>query len=339
MMITRNFIGVVVLCLCALAACTSSKESKKTLTVLSWNVWHGGHSKTYSGKGCEGTIDILKKSEADVVLMIETYGAAPMVADSLGYSYNLISDNLSIYSRYPIIRKYAFADSISTFNFGCVLPEGYRKALRLIKQAEKFHRPVICFVDTQGANCGKGAEERGQGQAIANNLYELTDVKTPIISVMIGEGGSGGALALAVADEVWMLENAYYSVITPESCASILFKDPKRAPEAAEHLKLTAADLNKMGIVEKVVEEPEDFSEEKETAHFMKKLADDLSKEIKQLEKKPVDKLLDDRYEKYRKIGRYSEYSEAVGEVPGAAQLLGVSQAPARKRRGLFGRG
>ena len=221
-------------------------------------------------------------------------------------------------------------------NFGCVLPEGYRKALRLIKQAEKFHRPVICFVDTQGANCGKGAEERGQGQAIANNLYELTDVKTPIISVMIGEGGSGGALALAVADEVWMLENAYYSVITPESCASILFKDPKRAPEAAEHLKLTAADLNKMGIVEKVVEEPEDFSEEKETSHFMKKLADDLSKEIKQLEKKPVDKLLDDRYEKYRKIGRYSEYSEAVGEVPGAAQLLGVSHAPARKRRGLF---
>jgi len=224
-------------------------------------------------------------------------------------------------------------------NFGCVLPEGYRKALRLIKQAEKFHRPVICFVDTQGANCGKGAEERGQGQAIANNLYELTDVKTPIISVMIGEGGSGGALALAVADEVWMLENAYYSVITPESCASILFKDPKRAPEAAEHLKLTASDLNKMGIVEKVVEEPEDFSDEKETSHFMKKLADDLSKEIKQLEKKPVDKLLDDRYEKYRKIGRYSEYSEAVGEVPGAAQLLGVSQAPARKRRGLFGRG
>ena len=209
-------------------------------------------------------------------------------------------------------------------NFGCVLPEGYRKALRLIKQAEKFHRPVICFVDTQGANCGKGAEERGQGQAIANNLYELTDVKTPIISVMIGEGGSGGALALAVADE---------------SCASILFKDPKRAPEAAEHLKLTASDLNKMGIVEKVVEEPEDFSKEKETSHFMKKLADDLSKEIKQLEKKPVDKLLDDRYEKYRKIGRYSEYSEAVGEVPGAAQLFGVSQAPARKRRGLFGRG
>ena len=199
-------------------------------------------------------------------------------------------------------------------NFGCVLPEGYRKALRLIKQAEKFHRPVICFVDTQGANCGKGAEERGQGQAIANNLYELTDVKTPIISVMIGEGGSGGALALAVADEVWMLENAYYSVITPESCASILFKDPKRAPEAAEHLKLTASDLNKMGIVEKVVEEPEDFSEEKETSHFMKKLADDLSKEIKQLEKKPVDKLLDDRYEKYLEQHSYLVYHRLLQE-------------------------
>ena len=131
MMITRNFIGVLALCLCALAACTSSKESKKTLTVLSWNVWHGGHSKTYSGKGCEGTIDILKKSEADVVLMIETYGAAPMVADSLGYSYNLISDNLSIYSRYPIIRKYAFADSISTFNFGGVMIDVNGKPVRV----------------------------------------------------------------------------------------------------------------------------------------------------------------------------------------------------------------
>ena len=128
-------------------------------------------------------------------------------------------------------------------NFGCVLPEGYRKALRLIKEAEKFRRPVICFVDTQGANCGKGAEERGAGEAIARNLAELSCVRVPIITVMIGEGGSGGALALAVADRVWMLENAYYSVISPESCASILFKDPKMAPQAAEHLRLTADDL------------------------------------------------------------------------------------------------
>ena len=138
-------------------------------------------------------------------------------------------------------------------HFGCVLPEGYRKALRLIKQAEKFNRPVICFVDTQGANCGKGAEERGAGEAIARNLYELSAVRTPIITVMIGEGGSGGALALAVADRVWMLSNAYYSVISPESCASILFKDPKRAPEAAEHLHLTANDLVELGIVEKKI--------------------------------------------------------------------------------------
>ena len=154
-------------------------------------------------------------------------------------------------------------------NFGCVLPEGYRKALRLIREAEKFHRPVICFVDTQGANCGKGAEERGAGEAIAQNLYELSTVKTPVISLMIGEGGSGGALALAVADRVWMLENAYYSVISPESCASILFKDPARAPEAAEHLRLTADDLLSMGIIERKVAEPADFTDEAEREAFM----------------------------------------------------------------------
>lgn len=118
---TRNYIWVALLCLFALTACLSQKKSEKTLTVLSWNVWHGGHSKTYPGKGCEGTIGILRKSKADVILMVETYGAAPMVTDSLGYQYNLISDNLCIYSRYPILRKYAFADSISTFNFGGVM--------------------------------------------------------------------------------------------------------------------------------------------------------------------------------------------------------------------------
>ena len=131
MMKTRNLIGMIAFCLFALAACTPSKESEKTLTVLSWNVWHGGHSKTYPEKGCKGTIDILKKSEADVILMVETYGAAPMVADSLGYSYNLISDNLCIYSRYPIIRKYAFADSISTFNFGGVMIDVNGKPVRV----------------------------------------------------------------------------------------------------------------------------------------------------------------------------------------------------------------
>ena len=194
-------------------------------------------------------------------------------------------------------------------NFGCVLPEGYRKALRLIREAEKFHRPVICFVDTQGANCGKGAEERGAGEAIAQNLYELSTVKTPVISLMIGEGGSGGALALAVADRVWMLENAYYSVISPESCASILFKDPARAPEAAEHLRLTADDLLSMGIIERKVAEPADFTDEAEREAFMSALGDSLAEEFRALSRLSDEKLVAERIEKYRKIGRYDVYS------------------------------
>ncbi len=201
-------------------------------------------------------------------------------------------------------------------HFGCVLPEGYRKALRLIRQAEKFHRPVVCFVDTQGANCGKGAEERGAGEAIARNLYELSAVRTPIITVMIGEGGSGGALALAVADRVWMLSNAYYSVISPESCASILFKDPKRAPEAAEHLHLTANDLLEMGIVEKKITEP-DFTDAAARHSFMKKLGQSLHRELKELSRLDTDRLLAERTEKYRKIGRYDAYRvEDTAPVP-----------------------
>lgn len=206
-------------------------------------------------------------------------------------------------------------------NFGCVLPEGYRKALRLIKQAEKFGRPVICFVDTQGANCGKGAEERGAGEAIARNLYELSAVRTPIITVMIGEGGSGGALALAVADRVWMLSNAYYSVISPESCASILFKDPKRAPEAAEHLHLTANDLLELGIIEKKIAEP-DFADEDARRVFMEKLGEALRHEIKVLSRLDSDRLLAERTEKYRKIGRYEAYSVAEAPAPRAHRWL-----------------
>ena len=140
-------------------------------------------------------------------------------------------------------------------NFGMVSPEGYRKSLRLMKQAEKFHRPVICFVDTSGAFCGIGAEERGQGQAIAENLVEMIGLKTPVISILGGEGGSGGALALAVADRVWILENAVYSVVSPEGCASILWKDAKKAKEAAECLHLTAQDMEKLGGVERVISE------------------------------------------------------------------------------------
>lgn len=151
-------------------------------------------------------------------------------------------------------------------NFGMPYPDGYRKALRLMKQAEKFGRPIICFVDTPGAFCGIEAEERGQGEAIARNLYEMSALKVPVLSIFIGEGGSGGALALAVANEVWMLENATYSILSPEGFASILWKDGKRADEAAGVMKITAEDLKELHIVERVFGEflPQDEAEDKE---------------------------------------------------------------------------
>ena len=145
-------------------------------------------------------------------------------------------------------------------NFGMPKPEGYRKALRLMKQAEKFRRPVICLVDTPGAFCGLEAEERGQGEAIARNIYEMSGLKVPVVSIIIGEGGSGGALAMATADEVWMLENSIYSILSPEGFASILWKDSSKAKEAAEIMKLTAENLKQQGIVERVFEEPEDYT-------------------------------------------------------------------------------
>ncbi len=145
-------------------------------------------------------------------------------------------------------------------NFGMPEPEGYRKALRLMKQAEKFHRPIICFVDTPGAFCGMEAEERGQGEAIARNLYEMSSLKTPILSILIGEGGSGGALAMAVADEVWILENAVYSILSPEGYAAILWKDGSQADRAAKVMKLTSYDLYKAGFVEKIIPEPESYT-------------------------------------------------------------------------------
>lgn len=140
-------------------------------------------------------------------------------------------------------------------NFGMPYPEGYRKALRLMKQAEKFHRPIICFIDTPGAFCGIEAEERGQGEAIARNLFEMSSLKTPILSIVIGEGGSGGALALAVANEVWMLENSTYSILSPEGFSSILWKDSRRADEAAAIMKITADDLYDLKIINKVIPE------------------------------------------------------------------------------------
>lgn len=140
-------------------------------------------------------------------------------------------------------------------NFAMPHPEGYRKALRLAKQAEKFHRPIICFIDTPGAFCGVEAEERGQGEAIARNLLEMSDLKVPVLSVVIGEGGSGGALALAVGNEVWMMENATYSILSPEGFSSILWKDGKRAKEASEVMKITAHDLHKLHVVERIIPE------------------------------------------------------------------------------------
>ena len=181
-------------------------------------------------------------------------------------------------------------------NFGAPNPEGYRKALRLMKQAEKFRRPVVCFVDTSGAYCGLGAEERGQGQAIAENLVEMAGLQTPIVSILVGEGGSGGALALAVADQVWILENAVYSVISPEGCASILWKDAKKVKDAAECLRLTAQDMEELGVVEKVIPEEKDFGL---TYDHIK---NELLETLPALEALPLEELLRKRYERFRKF-------------------------------------
>ncbi len=190
-------------------------------------------------------------------------------------------------------------------NFGSPHPEGYRKALRQMKLAEKFHRPVLCIVDTAGAYPGIGAEERGQAQAIAENLMAMMSLKTPVISLFIGEGGSGGALALAVADRVFMMENAVYSVISPEGCASILWKDAKKMKEAAECLKLTAQDLMALGVAERVISEPENFREEtRQAKQVYYRLEDLLYEEFQWLRKKSEEELLAQRYERFRKFGR-----------------------------------
>ena len=180
-------------------------------------------------------------------------------------------------------------------NFGSPNPEGYRKALRLMRQAEKFHRPVVCFVDTAGAFCGMGAEERGQGQAIAENLLEMSGLKTPIVSILVGEGGSGGALALAVADQVWILENAVYSVISPEGCASILWKDSKKVKDAADCLRLTAQDMADLGVVEQV------FPEDKDFAETYRQIQEELERLLPELQALPVEELLEQRYQRFRK--------------------------------------
>ena len=181
-------------------------------------------------------------------------------------------------------------------NFGQPHPEGYRKALRLMKQAEKFGRPVVTFINTAGAYPGVGAEERGQGEAIARNLMEMSDLKVPIIAIIIGEGGSGGALALAVADKVWMLENTIYSILSPEGFATILWKDGSRSEEAAELMKITSGELLNMGIVDKVIPERGYF-----TSEIIEAIKTEIVDELAELSQLSTEDLLEARYQRFRK--------------------------------------
>ena len=187
-------------------------------------------------------------------------------------------------------------------NFGMPNPEGYRKALRLMKQAEKFNRPIIAFIDTPGAYPGMGAEERGQGEAIAKNLFEMSKLKVPTISIVIGEGSSGGALALGVTDVIIMLENAVYSILSPEGFASILYKDASKSQEAADKMKITSKELKKLGVIEGIVKEPESGAQE-DFEKVCKDLKNMILKDINILSKKSQNDLIEQRYEKYRKIG------------------------------------
>ena len=186
-------------------------------------------------------------------------------------------------------------------NFGMASPEGYRKALRLMKQAEKFGRPVVTFVDTPGAACGIEAEERGQGESIARNLLEMSGIQTPMVSILIGEGGSGGALGLAVTDEVWMMENATYSILSPEGFASILWKDGKRAKVASEVMKITAKDLKKLQIIEKVIREPEPANEEN-LPEIAEEIREDLDGFLRKSCQKTREQIVEERYERFRRM-------------------------------------
>lgn len=191
-------------------------------------------------------------------------------------------------------------------NFGMPKPEGYRKALRLMLQAEKFKRPIIIFVDTPGAFCGVESEERGIGEAIAKNLMTMSNLKVPIVSIIIGEGGSGGALALAVADEIWMLENSIYSILSPEGFASILYKDASRAKEAAEQMKITSSDLLSLGVIDRIIREPKGGAHE-DPNKITLSIKNNLEETIERVSKEPIESLLTKRYYKFRKLGKYIE--------------------------------
>ncbi|KGO15111.1 acetyl-CoA carboxylase carboxyltransferase subunit alpha [Clostridium botulinum] len=191
-------------------------------------------------------------------------------------------------------------------NFGMPKPEGYRKALRIMKQAEKFKRPVLCFIDTPGAFCGIDAEERGQGEAIARNLLEMSRLKTITLSIVIGEGGSGGALALGVSDRVIMLENSIYSILSPEGFASILWKDASKAKEAAEVMKITAENLKEFNIIDRIIKEPTGGAH-KNLNKMAETIKENIINEIEILKEYPLDVLLDKRYNKFRNMGVFSE--------------------------------
>lgn len=191
-------------------------------------------------------------------------------------------------------------------NFGMPNPEGYRKALRLMRLAEKFNLPIVTLIDTPGAYPGIGAEERGQAEAIAKNLRDMTGLKTPIIAIVIGEGGSGGALGIAVANKVYMLKYAIYSVISPEGCASILFRDSTKSPQAAEKLKLTSPDLLSLKVIDGIIDEPIKGAHHNwdEVAHNIKKI---VLKDLQKFQKYTENELLDERYQKFRSLGKFIE--------------------------------
>jgi acetyl-CoA carboxylase carboxyl transferase subunit alpha len=193
-------------------------------------------------------------------------------------------------------------------NFGMAHPEGYRKALRLMRQAEKFHRPILCIIDTPGAYPGIGAEERGQAQAIAFNLREMMSIKTPIICVVLGEGGSGGALAIGVGDYIMMFENSIYAILSPEGYASIIYKDASKASDAAELMKLTSYDLKRFGIIDEIIDEQDGLHENPDFGFHQ--FGEALQNVLKKLMKMPVQKRLEQRYMKFRQIGIYNEGEE-----------------------------
>lgn len=197
-------------------------------------------------------------------------------------------------------------------NFGMPHPEGYRKALRLMKQAEKFRRPIICFIDTKGAYPGKAAEERGQSEAIARNLFEMASLRVPVICIVIGEGGSGGALALGVGNHIHMLENSTYSVISPEGAAAILWKDATQAKRAAESMRITAPDLKELGIVDDIIPEVKGGAH-KDTEKQAQFIDEVLLKSLKELKALTEDQLVIHRYDKYKSIGEFSNLKEFIG--------------------------